>query len=83
MGYLDSSGIYHEGSPTLPDMVVERSVNWKQGDHDRQRQDHKVDLIRPYLPNGDPNPAFVEQYPVESQEVYHFIKSDEELSKER
>lgn len=83
MGYITDDGVYHEGSPSLPDMVVERSVNWKQGDHDRQRQDHKVDLIRPYLPSGEPNPEFIAMYPVESQEVYHFIKSDQEIAEER
>lgn len=83
MGYIGSDGIYHEGSPSLPDMVVERSVNWKQGDHDRQRQDHKIDLIRPYNPDGSPSEQFIEQYPTESQEVYHFTKSDEEIAKER
>lgn len=83
MGYVDAFGMYNEGEPKMAELVTERSVNWKQGDHDRQRQDHKADLIRPYLANGDPNPEFIQQYPEESKHVYHFIPDDDEIAKER
>jgi len=64
MGYIDSSGAYHSGTPKMVDITPQATSVWKQSDHDRQRQDHKADLVKPYLPSGDPNPEFIELYPV-------------------
>jgi hypothetical protein len=66
----------------MASIVPQKTSVWKQSDHDRQRADHKADLVRPYLPSGEPNPEFIELYPKESHETYGFIKSDEEISKE-
>ena len=82
MGYIASDGKYHSGSPKMADIVPTATSVWKQSDHDRQRQDHKADLVRPYLPSGEPNPEFIELYPEESKTTYKFIKSDEQISKE-
>ena len=82
MGWIGADGKFYSGQPKLPTMVFERSPIWKQADHDRQRLDHKRDLIKPYLPGGESNPDFVEEYPEESINTYKFIKSDEEIAKE-
>lgn len=83
MGFIGPDGTYYPGKPKMASMVPDRSTVWKHSDHDRQRQEHKAELLRPYLPNGDPNPEFIEQYPEESINTYHFIKSDEEIAKEQ
>ena len=83
MGFIGADGKYYSGRPKMAAMVPERTSVWKQSDHDRQRRDHKKDLIRPYLPNGDPNPEFIQQYPDESKYTYKFIPTDEEISKEQ
>lgn len=83
MGFIGADGKFYEGQPKMVELVQERTSVWKHSDHDRQRADHKADLLRPYLPNGDPNPEFIEQYPEESKTTYKFIPTDEELSKEQ
>ena len=83
MGFIDASGQYHTGTAKIASMVPQKTSVWKQGDHDRQRADHKQDLIKPYLPNGEPNPEFIEQYREESIHIYKFIPTDEQLSKEQ
>jgi hypothetical protein len=59
MGYIGTDGTYNAGTPKLSQMVPAPTSVWKASDHDRQRQDHKGELLRPYLPNGDANPEFV------------------------
>lgn len=81
MGFIGADGKYYEGQPKMATMVQNRTSVWKQSDHDRQRLDHREDLIKPYLQNGDPNPDFIEQYPEESKDIYKFIPSDEEIAK--
>lgn len=83
MGFIGANGKYYDGKPNMASMVPDRTTVWKQSDHDRQRQDHKADLVRPYLPSGEPNPEFIELYPDLAEVTYHFIKSDEEISKEQ
>jgi hypothetical protein len=83
MGFIGANGKFYPGTPKMASLVQERTSVWKQGDHDRQRMDHKRDLVRPYLPSGEPNPAFIEAYPEESKTIYKFIPTDEELSKEQ
>lgn len=48
------------------------NITYRAYDHDRQREEHRRDLIQPYK-NGAPNPEFVEQYPEEAQN-YGFRK---------
>lgn len=81
MGYI-LNGKFHKGEPDVDKLMPRPTSTHKQAGHDNQRMDHKADLVQPYLPNGNPNPAFIELYPEESQETYKFIPTDEELSKE-
>jgi hypothetical protein len=83
MGFIGADGKFYSGQPKMASIVPDRATVWKQSDHDRQRQDHKADLVRPFLPTGEPNPEFIELYPDLAQNTYHFIKSDEEISKEQ
>lgn len=83
MGFIGADGKFYAGSPQMAQIVPQPTSIWKQSDHDRQRADHKGDLVRPYLPTGEPNPEFVELYPEESINTYKFIKSDDDIAKER
>ena len=83
MGFIGADGKFYEGTPKMAQMVPNRTSVWKQSDHDRQRREHKAELVRPYLPNGEANPEFIELYPDLAQNTYHFIKSDEQISKEQ
>lgn len=82
MGFIGSDGKYYSGQAKMAEIVPQKTSVWKQSDHDRQRADHRADLIRPYNPDGTPNEEFVSLYPTESQETYNFIKSDEDIAKE-
>jgi hypothetical protein len=82
MGFIGADGKFYTGQPKMASIVPQKTSVWKQSDHDRQRQDHKADLVRPYLPSGEPNPEFISLYPDESKAIYNFIPTDEELSKE-
>lgn len=82
MGFIGADGKFYSGQPKMAAIVPQKTSVWKQGDHDRQRQDHKADLVRPYLPSGEPNPEFISLYPEESKTIYNFIPTDEEISKE-
>lgn len=83
MSYIDAAGKYHKEDPPMETVVPRPTSVYKQADHDRQRQDHAWELIRPYKADGTPNEAFIEAYPQESQEVYKFVPTDEELAKEQ
>lgn len=83
MGFIGADGQYYSGQPKMATIVQERTSVWKQSDHDRQRQEHQADLVRPYLPSGEPNPEFIALYPEESKHTYKFIPTDEQLSKEQ
>jgi hypothetical protein len=83
MGYIDLEGVYHKEKPELAAHTPQETSVWKHSDHDRQRQDHKGDLVRPYNSDGTPNEEFINLYPEEAEQVYHFTKSHEELAKEQ
>lgn len=83
MGFIGADGKFHTGQPKMAQIVPQKTSVWKQSDHDRQRREHRQDLIRPFLPSGEPNPAFIEQYPEESKTIYNFIPTDEEIAKEQ
>jgi hypothetical protein len=51
-------------------VVPSKTSVWRSSDHDRQRADHKKDLIKPHLPNGDFNPEFIENYREEAIELW-------------
>lgn len=69
-GYI-LNGIYYKKSPRLDELKAKRAVTDKEWDHDRQRENHRKDLLQPYE-GGKPNPKFIEQYPKESKD-YGFI----------
>jgi hypothetical protein len=79
MGYI-LDGHYYKGKPAER---LRRPVNstLKQHEHNRQRLDHAKDIIQPYDRNGKPNQSFIEAYPTESKEVYHFLPDNEQLMK--
>jgi hypothetical protein len=84
MGFIDSSGKYHKEQATMQDAVPRPTSVWKASDHDRQRADHKFELVQPYLPNGEVNPEFLTAYPTESaSEAYGFLPTDEEIAKRK
>jgi hypothetical protein len=83
MGFIGADGNFYTGQPKMASIVPQKTSVWKHADHDRQRADHKADLVRPYLPTGEPNPEFISLYPEESKHTYHFIPTDEQLSKEK
>lgn len=83
MGFIGADGKFYSGQPKMASMVPQRTTVWKFADHDRQRREHKADLVRPFLPTGEPNPEFIELYPDEAKHTYKFIPTDEEISKER
>lgn len=71
-GYIDPYGTYHKEVPDMESLRNEHSSTEKEWSHDRQRESHRKDMLQPYK-NGQANPAFIEQYPQESKEVYGFI----------
>ena len=71
-GYIDSDGKYRKETPDPSQLKTDHSVTEKEWSHDRQREYHRKDMLQPYK-NGQPNPAFIEQYPQESKETYGFI----------
>lgn len=83
MGYIDASG-YHKGDVPMQDALPHPTSVWKNSDHDRQRADHKRDMLKPHLPNGDWNPLFLEQYPEEAKASWGWEPPvDEDLIRKR
>lgn len=66
-GYIDQSGKYHPGEHIEVD--TDTSSTHKGWSHDKQRREHKLDLIQPWI-NGKPNPEFREMYPEESKNYF-------------
>ena len=74
------NGVFHEGTPPDFNKLVEQKTSvWKQSDHDKQRREHKADLIQPYKRDGSVNPEFLEVYELEAKETYKLLPSDDEL----
>lgn len=61
------NGHYEKGDFGMAGAVPSPTSVWRGSDHDRQRADHVRDMLKPHLPNGDWNPAFIEQYPGEAE----------------
>lgn len=66
-------GVYYKGEPDLT--IFKDGVNgqYKGWNHDRQREDHRADLVQPYTSDGKPNREFIDLYPEEAKN-YGFIK---------
>lgn len=65
-GYI-LNGIYYTDMSTRPSEIEGESITYKAYSRDRQREDHRYDLIQPYK-DGKPNPEFIEQYPEEAKQ---------------
>lgn len=61
------NGVYLTEVPDVEALRDPHAVTDKQYSHDRQRENHRRDLLQPYT-NGKPNPEFIEQYPKEAKE---------------
>jgi len=70
-GYI-INGKYVRGTVDPSQLVDHEQVTWKEADHDRQRREHRVELLQPYK-DGKPNSEFIQQYPEEAKK-YGFIK---------
>jgi len=81
-GYYKNGKYYRVAEVPVAQLVTPQQSTWKQADHARQRFDHAAEIIQPYLPNGDPNPAMIEAWP-EDAERYGFLPSAGEMSAER
>lgn len=71
MGYILNGIYYHDNLNGRPEIAAD-NITYKVYDHDRQRENHGLDLIQPYK-DGKPNPEFIEHYPDEAKN-YGFIK---------
>lgn len=76
MGYI-LDGVYHKGNAPISDMMGSTRSGFKEWDHDRQREDHRAELVQPYNRDGSPNEDFIDIYPEESKQ-YGFIKEEKE-----
>lgn len=75
-GYI-INGVYHKSSKTTSlgsraELGAAASSTYKVYSHDRQREEHRRDLLQPYK-DGTPNPEFINQYPEEARN-YGFLK---------
>lgn len=55
--------------------VARKQPLHKQYENDRMLEDFRKDIIQPYLPNGKPNPDFIDAYPKESEQ-YGFVNKE-------
>lgn len=63
------------------DVPVEAKVPRKQPLHkqyetDRELEEFRRDIVQPYLPNGKPNPEFIEAMPA-AAERYGFVNKED------
>ena len=73
-GYI-INGKYHQHSPSVESLRDSRAATDKLYSHDRQREDHRRDLIQPYDRQGQPNKEFIQEYPTEAAN-YGFIPKE-------
>lgn len=65
MGIIKDGVFYPDGQP----VINETNPNFKNWNHDRQREDHLGDIIQRYK-QGKPNGEFIRQYPEEAKEQF-------------
>lgn len=68
-GYI-INGKYMQGAAPLG--VPPENLQYKEWEHDKQRSEHRADLVQPYTRDGKPNDEFIMLYPEESK-GYGFI----------
>lgn len=66
LGYI-IDGVYYSGKKDLSELREDANPTHKGWDHDRQRENHRRDIIQPFSGNKI-NQEFIEQYPNESKE---------------
>lgn len=71
-GYI-LNGVYYSGMPEVGHLKEKRASTDKLYSHDRQREEHRRDLLQPRMLDGKPNPEFIAQYP-DIAKQYGFIK---------
>ena len=64
------NGVYYHGDPPKR----EQHDGYKSWHRDRQREDHRKDLVQPYK-DGRPNEEFMQAYPEQSKK-YGFIPEE-------
>lgn len=71
-GYILNGIYYRESDHSTAEIDID-SITYKSYSHDRQREEHRRDLIQPYV-DGKPNPEFIQQYSEEAKQ-YGFNQS--------
>lgn len=71
-GYI-LNGVYYTAGEPPKYLKDDHAITDKHYSHDRQRENHRRDLIQPYTAKGKPNPEFIQEYP-EMAKQYGFIK---------
>jgi len=67
------NGVYHkDGQPPKR----EQHDGYREWHRDRQRDDHRKDMVQPYSRDGKPSEEFMHAYPEQSKK-YGFIKEEE------
>ena len=66
MGYL-LNGKYYKGDAPGDLKRPRRQPGLKRYEMDREIETFRKDIIQPYLPNGQPNPAYIDAYPDDAQ----------------
>lgn len=74
-GYI-VGGIYYKKPPRVQELKEGTQSTYKHWDHDRQRENHRKDLVQPHNRDGTVNQEFVTLYPEESK-AYGFIPDKE------
>jgi hypothetical protein len=75
-GYILNGKYVRSGTVPSQVTVPRKHVLQKQFETNEDVQRFKKDLIQPYLPNGKPNPEFIDAYPKEA-ERYGFVNKEE------
>lgn len=65
-GYI-LNGIYYSGTQPAVGTAESDSSTYKAYGHDRQRENHRRDMIQPYK-DGRLNPEFIQEYPKEARD---------------
>lgn len=75
-GYIDKHGRYIKGDVPVDVKVPRKQPLHDQFEKDEMVQEYKRDLVQPYLPNGKPNPEFIEALP-DQAEKYGFTNKED------
>lgn len=68
-GYI-LDGKYYKSEPKVDQMKNGRAVTDKAYQHDRQRENHRKDIVQPYK-KGKPSGEFIRAYPDEARQYFN------------